>query len=145
MPHPTALSDSIARIALTPGEPAGIGPDLCLSLLQQPLGMELVAICDPALLEERAALLQIPFHYRLFDPAKPARLTPGELCVLPVPLQKPVTCGRLDPGNARYVLDFLNVMKEETVALFIADELSAALMQDGGNDDFLAIVMPMRT
>ena len=47
--------------------------------------------------------------------------------------------------NARYVLDFLNVMKEETVALFIADELSAALMQDGGKDDFLAIVMPMRT
>ena len=102
------MSDSIARIALTPGEPAGIGPDLCLSLSQQALDTELVAICDPALLEERAALLQIPFRYRLFDPAKPARSTPGELCILPVALQAPVRCGRLDPDNARYVLDTLD-------------------------------------
>ncbi|MGB5442756.1 MAG: 4-hydroxythreonine-4-phosphate dehydrogenase PdxA [Gammaproteobacteria bacterium] len=102
------LPDSIARLALTPGEPAGIGPDLCLSLAQQPLDIELVAICDPALLEQRAALLQTPFHYRLFDPAAPARSTPGEICVLPVALQTPVQCGRLDPGNARYVLDTLD-------------------------------------
>jgi len=102
------LPDSIARIALTPGEPAGIGPDLCLSLAEQAPGIELVAICDPALLEQRAALLQTPFRYRLFDPAEAARFTPGEICILPVALQTPVQCGRLDPGNARYVLDTLD-------------------------------------
>jgi 4-hydroxythreonine-4-phosphate dehydrogenase len=102
------LSDSIARIALTPGEPAGIGPDLCLSLTQQAWNTELVAICDPELLEARAALLKIPFRYRLFDPAKPAPSTPGEICVLPVPLQAHAECGQLDPVNARYVLDTLD-------------------------------------
>jgi len=38
------------RLALTPGEPAGIGPDLCVQLAQQPLPAEVVAIADPALL-----------------------------------------------------------------------------------------------
>ncbi|MDH3975993.1 MAG: DNA polymerase III subunit beta [Deltaproteobacteria bacterium] len=47
--------------------------------------------------------------------------------------------------NARYVLDFLNVMAEEDVTIYIADELSAAVMRDGSRDDYTAIVMPMRT
>jgi len=102
------LPDLITRIALTPGEPAGIGPDLCLSLAQQALNSELVTICDPELLEKRAAQLQVPFRYRLFDPLKPARITPGEICILPVPLQVPARPGRLDPANARYVLDTLD-------------------------------------
>ena len=102
------MSDPVARIALTPGEPAGIGPDLCLSLAQQTLDSELVTICDPGLLEERAAQLQVPFHSRLFDPALPARSTPGEICVLPVSLQTPTRSGKLDPANARDVLDSLD-------------------------------------
>jgi 4-hydroxythreonine-4-phosphate dehydrogenase len=102
------LPDSIARIAFTPGEPAGIGPDLCLSLAGQSLNTELVVICDPELLEERAAKLHIPFRYRLFDPAVPARSSPGEICVLPVPLQTNARCGQPDPVNARYVLDTLD-------------------------------------
>ena len=102
------MSDTIARIALTPGEPAGIGPDLCLSLAQQSQDAELVVICDPELLEERAAKLHIPFRYRLFDPAVPARPGPGEVCVLPVALQTRTRCGQLDPANARYVLNTLD-------------------------------------
>jgi 4-hydroxythreonine-4-phosphate dehydrogenase len=102
------LPDSIARIAFTPGEPAGIGPDLCLSLAGQSLNTELVVICDPELLEERAAKLHTPFRYRLFDPAVPARSSPGEICVLPVPLQTNARCGQPDPVNARYVLDTLD-------------------------------------
>ena len=47
--------------------------------------------------------------------------------------------------NARYVLDFLNVMTEEQVVMSVSDELSAALMKDGSKDDYTAIVMPMRT
>lgn len=47
--------------------------------------------------------------------------------------------------NARYVLDFLNVMTEDEVTMSVSDELSAALMKDGSKDDYTAIVMPMRT
>jgi 4-hydroxythreonine-4-phosphate dehydrogenase len=93
------------RLALTPGEPAGIGPDLCIQLAQQPQAAELVAIADPQLLESRAAELGLPLTLRPFDPARPARPSgAGELGVLPVALEAPVRCGRLDPRNAPYVL-----------------------------------------
>ncbi len=46
--------------------------------------------------------------------------------------------------NARYVIDFLNVMQDERATLFVSDELSAALLKDGDRDDFLSVVMPMR-
>lgn len=46
--------------------------------------------------------------------------------------------------NARYIIEFLNVMEEENVTINITDELSAALLKDGEKDDFLSVVMPMR-
>jgi len=46
------------RIALTPGEPSGIGPDLAIMLAQEARDYELVAIADPDLLSRRAALLE---------------------------------------------------------------------------------------
>ena len=103
------MSEPTLRIALTPGEPAGIGPDLCLQLAQQAHAVELVVIGDPALLAARAATLQLPFRYRLFDPAAEARGTAtGELCILPVDLQTAVACGQPDPANARYLLETLD-------------------------------------
>jgi 4-hydroxythreonine-4-phosphate dehydrogenase len=103
------VPERILRLALTPGEPAGIGPDLCVALARLPREIELVVIGDPALLEERAARLGHPFRYRRFDPAAPPAATAaGELCILPVPLAVPARCGRLDERNARYVLATLD-------------------------------------
>jgi 4-hydroxythreonine-4-phosphate dehydrogenase len=103
------LSEPILRIALAPGEPAGIGPDLCVQLAQQAHDDELVAICDPALLEARAASLQLPFRYRLLEPAaEPRNTAAGELCILPVALHAPVACGQPDPANAPYLLEALD-------------------------------------
>jgi len=97
------------RIALTPGEPAGIGPDLCLQLASQDRDVELVAICDPALLQARAEILRMPVTCRVLqDGVAPVTTRAGELCVLPVPLKTPSACGRPDPANARYVLDTLD-------------------------------------
>ena len=102
-PHPTL------RIALTPGDPAGIGPDLCLQLIQQPQAVELVAICDPELLTERAANLGLPVNLRILDAGTEARAgAAGELCVLPTALRTPAQCGDADPANAPYVLDTLD-------------------------------------
>jgi 4-hydroxythreonine-4-phosphate dehydrogenase len=103
------VPERILRIALTPGEPAGIGPDLCLALARQARAMELVAVCDPALLVERATQLGLPFRYHHFDPDAPPKTTAaGELCILPVPLAVPARCGMLDSRNARYVLATLD-------------------------------------
>ena len=48
---------SVPRLALTPGEPAGIGPDLVVQLVQEPFPAELVVVSDPDLLEARARRL----------------------------------------------------------------------------------------
>lgn len=78
------------RLAITPGEPAGIGPDLVLQIAQQDWPHQLVVIADPALLRERAALLGLPVELLPYDagqPAQPQRA--GTLSVCPVPLAPP--------------------------------------------------------
>jgi 4-hydroxythreonine-4-phosphate dehydrogenase len=93
---------------MTPGEPAGIGPDLCIELAQQARGVELVLVADPALLEARARQLGRPLSLLPFDADRPPAATAaGTARVAAVPLRAPVHCGRLDPGNAPYVLETL--------------------------------------
>jgi 4-hydroxythreonine-4-phosphate dehydrogenase len=103
-------SGTTVRIALTPGEPAGVGPDLCLQLAMQERRVELVAICDPALLQARAETLRMPVTCRPLDKVTERATTRArELSVLPVPLRVPAVCGCPDPANARYVLDTLDL------------------------------------
>lgn len=98
------------RLALTPGEPAGIGPDLCVQLVQQETAAEIVAIADPELLAARARQLQLPLRLVEIDPQAPVVRRPaGELAVLPVSLTTPAEPGRLDPSNVKYVLDTLDI------------------------------------
>jgi len=96
---------SIPRFAVTPGEPAGIGPDLCIQLAQQNLPCEIIVIASPQLLKERAIQLGLPLQLKEFDSTLPvATQTAGCLTVLPVELAEPVQCGQLNPANSRYVL-----------------------------------------
>lgn len=93
------------RIALTPGEPAGIGPDLVVQIAQQPLPAEMIVLADPDLLAERAQQLQLPLKIIEYKPEiKPELHRAGELIVLPVPLKQRVQCGILERNNAVYVL-----------------------------------------
>lgn len=94
----------LPRIALTPGEPAGIGPDLIVTLAQTARPAELVAIADPDLLLARAARLGLPLHVYPFDAGTPRPHVAGELAIVPVPLAVPAIPGQLDVRNAPYVL-----------------------------------------
>jgi 4-hydroxythreonine-4-phosphate dehydrogenase len=97
------------RIALTPGEPAGIGPDLAIQVAQFQQDYELVAIADPGLLEDRAKQLGLAIRLRQTGDGHPEAITPaGELFIQPVPLQQLSIPGQLDSANAPYVLDTLN-------------------------------------
>jgi len=101
---------SPARLAITAGEPAGIGPDLCLMLAQQPASCERVVIADPQLLEQRAAQLGLRVELQPFDPdALPAAQAAGQLSVLPVSLAAECRPGELNRANAAYVLDTLRL------------------------------------
>jgi 4-hydroxythreonine-4-phosphate dehydrogenase len=94
------------RIALTPGEPAGIGPDLCVMLAQRAHAAELVAVCDPTLLQQRAELLGLPLALAPADAdSPPTPQPPGTLRIHAAgTLAAPVRPGRLDSANAGYVL-----------------------------------------
>jgi len=97
--------EKIPRIALTPGEPAGIGPDLCIQLAQKDLPCQLVVIANPELLQQRARQLGLPIQISIFDSALPASAQQaGCLTVLPVELAETVQCGQLNVANSRYVL-----------------------------------------
>ncbi len=93
-------------IAITSGEPAGIGPDVCLALARARLSCRAVIVADRELLSARAAELGLSVHLRAFDPARtPAA---GEIEVLHLPLVAPVTSGRLALANSAYVLALLD-------------------------------------
>jgi 4-hydroxythreonine-4-phosphate dehydrogenase len=97
---------STPRIAVTTGEPAGVGPDLCLALADHSFAADIVLIGDPQLLADRASALQrkpCVSEYR-----QQVRSAAGRLSVLPIQLAAPATAGKLDPANARYVLQTLD-------------------------------------
>ena len=101
---------SVLSIALTAGEPAGIGPDLCLQLATEPCAHQRVVIADPDMLAQRASMLGLDIQLDLFDPTQsPQPQQAGQLSVLPVSLASPCVPGQLDPGNARYVLETLRL------------------------------------
>jgi 4-hydroxythreonine-4-phosphate dehydrogenase len=98
------------RIALTAGEPAGIGVDLCIQLAQHPtLECEIVVLADVELLEQRAKQLHLPLRIRLYDQNMPAvSSAAGELCVLPISLAHSAQAGILNKANSGYVLALLD-------------------------------------
>jgi 4-hydroxythreonine-4-phosphate dehydrogenase len=101
----TEISQTVQRIALTAGEPAGIGPDLCVQLAQQDFPFQLVVIANPELLIQRAKQLDLSLRITIFDSAAPA--SPhgaGNLTIVPVDLVEPAQSGQLNSANARYVL-----------------------------------------
>ncbi len=109
--------DTCFRIALTPGEPAGIGPDLVVSLAQSAQQHEIVAIADPVLLQERAQALGLPLQIRIVNlNDQPRPSAPTELAVLPVNLAQPVKPGELNVRNAPYILKTLDAAIKGCIA-----------------------------
>jgi 4-hydroxythreonine-4-phosphate dehydrogenase len=99
----------MTRLAYTPGEPAGIGPDLAILLADQHQTSDLIIVADPELLQQRAAELGMPFNAHILEqPSDPLDTSPGMLNILPVPLSKPCSAGKTDAGNASYVLECLD-------------------------------------
>lgn len=100
----------LPRIALTPGEPAGIGPDLWVLLAQRRYPAQLVTIADPQLLTERARTLGLPLDLHPYRPEGPRRSAgPGSLELLAVPAPVRVRPGQLTPANSGYVLRTLEI------------------------------------
>jgi 4-hydroxythreonine-4-phosphate dehydrogenase len=100
------MSASI-RIAVTPGEPAGIGPDLMLCLSQQQWEAQLVIFADQKMLEARAAQLGLQVDFITFEPGLEYVQQPGQMIVHHIPTAVNVVAGQLDSANGQYVVETL--------------------------------------
>jgi 4-hydroxythreonine-4-phosphate dehydrogenase len=96
------------RIALCSGEPAGVGPDLCLEIARRQADCEIVCLADRALLVERARMLNLPIMLREYDPTTRTAHVPDTLVVSDHLLAAPCVPGKLDRANARYVLGLID-------------------------------------
>ena len=104
------------RIAITPGEPAGIGPDLVITLAQRSWPAELVVCADPVLLTERAKLLGLPLTLKPYQPdTPPVPQEAGTLTLAPFSLATQAQCGILDEQNSAYVVDTLRYAGEKNM------------------------------
>lgn len=99
----------IATLAISAGEPAGIGPDILVRIAQKPQHNRLLVFADPKMLMQRARDLGFPLRlHECTEKVIPARMPPGELNVVPIPLRRRSEPGKLDPANARAVLKALD-------------------------------------
>lgn len=95
-------SPGLPKILITAGEPAGIGPDLCVLAAQKDFPCELTVLADPEVLRERARLLGLELI--LEDEANAQAHRRGRLNVLRTDSAVSPVAGRLDPANAAMVL-----------------------------------------
>ncbi|MBA5236268.1 4-hydroxythreonine-4-phosphate dehydrogenase PdxA [Pectobacterium aroidearum] len=96
------------RVVITPGEPAGIGPDLVIALAQQAWPVDLVICADPDLLLTRALQLSMPLTLRDYQPGQPAQpQQAGSLTILPIAASATVIAGQLNVANSAYVVETL--------------------------------------
>ena len=102
------MTKSLPRIAITAGEPAGIGPDLCVLLAYKPLDAEIIIIADKNMLQSRARALNIDIQIQDYSAeTHTAHLGNGSITVLNKTTDQTVVAGQLDAGNSQYVLETL--------------------------------------
>lgn len=124
------------RFVITPGEPAGIGPDLIIELAQTAHEHELVCIADSLLLKQRAEKLGLPLTINPYDVNNTQPQAAGCLTVLEEPLNNPNVCGIADKNNAQSQLNALKravtgCLKNEFSAL-ITGPMHKGIINDAG-------------
>jgi 4-hydroxythreonine-4-phosphate dehydrogenase len=134
--------DPTAPIAVTSGEPAGIGPDICLALAQSELADRVVVLGDREMLEDRARKLGVRVRLR-----EPGASVPDSIACLHLPLSYACRAGALDRRSARYVISLLDravagCKAGEFAALVTAPVHKGIINDDGipfvGHTEYLA-------
>ena len=99
---------AVLPIALTCGESAGIGPDLCVATAQSARDYPLVCLADRTMLQERAEQLGLPCEIQEYAPGVAVTGAAGRLCVLHQPLAAPAVAGKVDLRNAAATLRLID-------------------------------------
>lgn len=102
------MNNTLPRIAITAGEPAGIGPDLCVLLAHKALNAQIVVIADREMLQARATQIGVTLNIQPFiESQKLPHSGNGSLTVLHRAINNPAIAGTLDAQNSEYVLETL--------------------------------------
>jgi 4-hydroxythreonine-4-phosphate dehydrogenase len=135
-------------IAISTGEPAGIGPDICVKLAAAPYDGRIVFLGDPGVLRERARQIGVPITLRTLAEVESSHAhTAGEMQLYPIPARAPVTAGVLDRRNAPYVIEILRrattlCLERRCDALVTAPVQKSIIVDAGipftGHTEFLA-------
>jgi 4-hydroxythreonine-4-phosphate dehydrogenase len=142
------VTKPLPRIAITAGEPAGIGPDLCVMLANKPINAEVIIVADANMLEARAKALNINILiHEYFKETHTEHLGNGSINVLHKAINHSVIAGFLDAGNSQYVLETLTTaalgcMSKEFDAMMTAPVHKGIINDAGiafsGHTEFLA-------
>jgi len=121
-------------LAITPGEPAGIGPELVLRFHREHPEFRLLTVADPDLLRQTATALALDVKIREWGGEN--ELPGGEINCLPVRLHHPARPGILDPRNSAYVLDTLRhavrLVGEKQAAALVTGPVHKGVINEGG-------------
>lgn len=104
------------RLAVTPGDPAGIGPDLVVKIAQHEWSAQLVAFSDPDVLLSRAKQLGLPLKLVEYREDKLEVLPTGSIYIRPIAAAVPAIAGKLDSENGHYVVETLKQACEANMA-----------------------------
>lgn len=136
------------RILITPGEPAGVGPDIVVQLAQHAWPAELVVITDPEMLLARAKQLDLPLTLSEASLTKSTIAhVPNTLKVIPLKLSVPSVPGKLNVANASFVMECLSLatdlcLKNKANALVTGPVQKSVMNEAGiaftGHTEFLA-------
>ena len=144
------MNNVTPRLVITSGEPAGIGPDLCLQI-KAPESIELVVFGDRRLFEQRASLLNTGFDWPDYD-ADIYR--PGQISLQHIPLEETCEAGQLKVANADYVLELIRqatmgCLNKEFAALVTAPIHKGVINEAGlhftGHTEYLADLCNIET
>ena len=126
-----------ARLVITAGEPAGIGPDVILGALQSRFDAQIAVVGDVQVLEQRATALGMDLQFAVLKPdATPPPHTPGKVSVYHIPCASPVEPGRLELANARHVVQTLRtsvqLLKDKRFDAVVTAPVQKSVINDSG-------------
>ena len=137
--------NALPRLAITTGEPAGIGPDLLLDIISKPQDFhknaQLIVIADKQMLEQRAKELSLEINFIDFDESSQAQCSNvNEVLILDTPCSKKVETGKLNVKNSSYVLETLKIaalgcLEDKELKLFdamVTAPLHKGVINDAG-------------
>jgi len=128
------MTIEVPVLAVTPGEPAGVGPEIVLKLIRQYPEFRLLTVADPQLLRQASDGLGYNMKIKEWKPGD--IVVAGELACLPLKLASPARPGRPDPENAAYVLNTLRravqLIEQGHAAAMVTGPVHKAVINESG-------------